>query len=84
MKKKYMQLKAEWEFTNAVREKLLQPNQCKTVKQIAKCMEDLHFLINEFKMKYNIIPSSATTLFEKYSTLQQKLIYEKFIKEDSF
>ena len=82
MKKKYTQLKAEWEFSQEVKSRLIQPGKCKTMKEISRCMEELHFLINEIKMKYDFIPSSASHLFEKYSSLQEKFIYEKFIRED--
>ncbi len=84
MKKRYTQLKAEWEFSRAVKARLLQPSQCRTIRQISKCMEDLHFLIHEIKLKYGFTPDAASILFDKYSSLQDKFIYEQFISEESF
>ncbi|GEM_PF-3576990 len=81
MTNKYTQLKAEWEFKKAVKNRLTPPKNCKSTFQISKCMEDLHFLISEMRMKYDFVPQSASQLFEKYSSQHERLIYEKFIKE---
>jgi len=82
MMNKYTQLKAEWEFKREVKSRLIQPGQCKSATQLRKCMEELHYLINDIKKKYKFVPKGASVLFEKYNNMHEKLIYQQISQQN--
>jgi len=70
--------KAEREFKRFVKDHLLKPGKCKKIDEATYCIQQVHLKIQEFKHKFNYVPVSAQLMFNKYQSIQDRMVYENF------
>jgi len=78
MKTTNIEKKAEREFKRFARHNLLKPGKCKRIDQTNYCIQQMHAIIQEFKIKFNYVPVSAQLMFNKYQNIQDRMVYENF------
>ena len=78
MKNRYIKKLIEKEFRNYVRENLLKPVECKRIDQTNRCIDQLHRLMSEYKLRFDFVPISAQVIFSKYQNIQDRMVYENF------
>lgn len=81
MKHNFNTMQALLEFRRAYKENLMHPSKCKSLSETRKCIDYLHLLMRELKNQYGSVPDEAHDLFEKYTQIQEKLIFDNFQKE---
>jgi hypothetical protein len=70
--------RADKEFKKFARHNLLKPGKCTRIDQTNYCIQQLHSVILEFKIKFNYVPVSAQLMFNKYQNIQDRIVYEYF------
>ena len=77
---KHVEKMAEREFKRFVKHNLLKPRKCKRIDQANYCIEQMHTIIKEFKLKFDYVPTSAQLMFNEYQNIQDRMVYENFRK----
>ena len=78
MKNNYIKKLVEKEFKSYVRQNLLKPGDCKRIDQTNRCIDQMHRLMSEYKLRFNFVPTSAQVIFSKYQNIQDRMVYENF------
>ncbi len=78
MKNRYFKKLVEKEFKSFARQNLLKPVECKRIDQANRCIDQMHCLISEYKLRFNFVPASAQVMFTKYQNIQDRMVYENF------
>ena len=78
MENSYLNKLIEREFKSFVRKNLLKPGDCKKIEQTNRCIDQMHRLISEYKLRFDFVPDSAQVMFTKYQNIQDRMVYENF------
>ena len=54
------------------------PKRCKNLDQIRFYVQELSAKVDEFKQRFNYVPSSAYNLLTQYNQLQNKMLFAEF------
>jgi hypothetical protein len=54
------------------------PKKCKNLDQIRFYVQELSTTVEEFKQRFNYVPSDAYNLLTQYNQLQNKMLFAEF------
>ncbi|MEQ9166271.1 MAG: hypothetical protein RLO12_08435 [Fulvivirga sp.] len=54
------------------------PKKCKNLDQIRFYVQELSTTVEEFKQRFNYVPSDAYSLLTQYNQLQNKMLFAEF------
>lgn len=54
------------------------PKRCKNLDQIRFYVQELSSKMEEFKSRFNYVPSNAYTLLTQYNQIQNKMVFAEF------
>ena len=54
------------------------PKRCKNLDQIRFYVQELSAKVEEFKSRFNYVPSKAYTLLTQYNQIQNRMVFAEF------
>ena len=68
----------EKSFTHFTKKHFERPSRCKTVAQVQFYINELAGKIEEFKLRFNYVPSNAYSLLTQYNTAHNSMVLTNF------
>ncbi|HNP17109.1 MAG TPA: hypothetical protein PKL31_01640 [Fulvivirga sp.] len=66
------------EFQKFTKRNFESPKRCKNLDQIRFYVQELSSKMEEFKNRFNYVPSTAYSLLSQYNTIQNKIVFTNF------
>ncbi len=66
------------EFQKFTKRNFESPKRCKNLDQIRFYVQELSSKMEEFKNRFNYVPSTAYSLLTQYNTIQNKIVFTNF------
>jgi len=66
------------EFTNFFKRHFVNPKNCNNLEQIRFYVREIGLVIEDFKRRFNYVPSNAYTILSEFNQIQNKMIFTNF------
>lgn len=76
----YEKKQLENDFKRFTSKHFEKPSRCKNIGQIQFYVQEVSLKIEEFKKRFNYVPTYAYTLLSEYNASQNRLIFNNFQK----
>lgn len=70
----------EWELRRFTSRNFVPPPECRNLDQIRFYINELCVKIQDYKRRFNYVPTSAYSLLSQYNSKQNTLLYRDFIR----
>lgn len=69
----------EMELKNFASRNFIRPSECRNLDQIRFYIGELCLKIEEYKKRFNYVPSTAYALLSQYNSKQNAILYREFV-----
>jgi hypothetical protein len=71
---------AKKEFRLYAKKNLPDPKKITRFEETQTLLQELHYLMHEFKVRFNFIPEEVHLRFKTYKDIQDRMVYDQFKK----